>query len=185
MELAILKNYILQNEKITLNENDDPFTAMNSLIDDSVGLMRKMVKELRPGILDELGIVEAIRWYAMETEKRSAIRFTISATRKEISIPIKDADIIFRIFQEIVTNIVRHSGATNVSILIRLNKEKFLLQVSDNGKGVSHVDLHKTDAFGIMSMKERTLLLDGKLDINGTEGKGTTVTIEIPIKTDP
>jgi signal transduction histidine kinase len=155
---------------------------MSFQIDDSVEVMRKIVRELRPGILDELGLIEAIKWYSGEIESRSNIICKLHAPQKELNIDKNQAVIIFRIFQEIMTNIGLHSKSTKVLINIDMQNDLFKLFVKDNGIGIEKKAIERTDSFGLLGMKERAMLLDGKLTIFGEPAKGTTVILEVPTK---
>lgn len=182
MELAVLMQMISADQKQSNPEIPVQIGSMYKQIDESVTIMRKMVRELRPGILDELGLIEAIRWYAGEIEKRSGITFMMKVQGVETELDVKKSIIIFRIFQEILTNIVLHAQADKVQIRISWPGKKFFqLKVADNGVGIKKDVAEKPDSFGLTGMKERALLLGGRFTISGKAGKGTQVFLEIPI----
>jgi PAS domain S-box-containing protein len=183
MELTLLRNEIINNYKTISPEIESLLKDMTDQVDESVTLMRKIVRELRPGLLEELGIEEAIRWYLAEAEKRSGILFKVTSSLK--SNPLnkgEQSSIVFKIFQEIISNIIRHSGALNATITIQVKRNVFILDVFDDGKGISEDELKRMDSFGIMGMKERALLVDGDLQICGSVNQGTKVHFEMPIR---
>jgi PAS domain S-box-containing protein len=152
------------------------------IANDTIGSMRRLVRGLRPGILDELGFVEAVKWFVNDIQSRSGIAFRITVFPQEIRIRPDKSIVLFRILQEILTNILEHSGADQVIILMQKEKSRFFMKVTDNGKGISRNELSDKNSFGIMGMKERVIILKGKIDISGSPGNGTTVTVDIPLR---
>lgn len=159
----------------------DKLMAMSNLIDTAIHTVRKVSTELRPGVL-ELGLTAAIDWQTREFQGRTGIQSTVSVDVQEDQIDEQQSTNIFRIFQEILTNIIRHAHATNVSILLRMENGFFILEVKDNGVGINEEEIRHTKSLGILGMRERALLLGGNLNIRGVRGKGTTVTVTIPIQ---
>ena len=183
MELTILRNEIMHECLKISPEIERQLKDMADQVDESVDLMRRIVRDLRPAILDQLGLEDAIRVHSSEAEKRSGISFRVESTFKDLlKIKPEQAIIIFRIFQEIISNIIRHSGAKNGNISLQANRNIFVLEVVDDGKGIFESELKRADSFGIMGMKERALLVDGKLQITGETNKGTKVLLEVPVK---
>jgi signal transduction histidine kinase len=183
MELTILRNEIMKDRHEIKPEIESQLKDMANQVDEAVGLMRRIVSDLRPGILDQLGLEDAIKVHSSEAEKRSGITFRVESSIKSLlKIKSEQAIIIFRIFQEIISNIIRHSGAKTGSISLQANKNIFILEVVDDGRGIRDAELKRTDSFGIMGMKERTLLVDGKLQITGEINRGTKVLLEVPVK---
>ena len=182
MELAFLKRQLPEEILNSIPDIPRQINSMALQINDSVEVMRKIVRELRPGILDELGLIEAIKWYAGEIESRSNIICKLRAPQMELNIGKNKAVIIFRIFQEIMTNIMLHSKSTSVLISVDLHNDLLKLIVKDNGIGIEKKAIERTDSFGLLGMKERAMLLDGNLTIFGEPAKGTTVVLEVPIE---
>ncbi len=183
MELAILKQLLSGQGSFLSPEINLQLKSMSSQIDESVDLMREIVKELRPGILDKLGLIETIRWYAGEIEKRSGIAIRYEISLKDLDIDPKLSVVAFRIFQEIMNNIVRHSEASVVWVTISTNRNRSVrMKIRDNGRGITQKEMTKVDSFGIIGMKERASLLNGQLTITGEKGKGTTVVLEFPVQ---
>lgn len=183
MDLMLLRRNILDCYGHDLNLDIlNNIHSMSDLIDTTIGLMRRLVKELRPEILDELGLVEAVRWYINEFEKRTNIKFRLTIFPKNLKTDSKRSITLFRIFQEILINIARHSKATEVTVFLRKQKEMIYLLIHDNGIGITQEEINNKKSFGILGMRERALVFGGKLNIDGSEGKGTTVKVEIPVK---
>jgi signal transduction histidine kinase len=182
MDLSVLKNDILK--KLAIDADNDilkNIQSMSELIDSTIGLMRRLVRELRPEILDELGLVEALRWYVKEIEKRTYLKFQMTVFPKNMNTDTKRSITLFRVFQEILINIARHSKATNVNIYLRKKNGMINLLVHDNGIGIKQEEIINKKSFGILGMRERVLVFGGKLDVSGSPGKGTTIKVEIPV----
>ena len=153
--------------------------SIESLVDRVIDSTRRISLDLRPGILD-CGIVAAVQWQAKEFSDRTSIACKVSCGNDEISLDADLAIAIFRVFQETLTNISKHAHATRVQVkLVELDK-LILLEVIDNGRGITNVDMEKQDSFGIRGMRERCQQLKGNFHISGTPEKGTKVTILIP-----
>jgi signal transduction histidine kinase len=155
--------------------------AMSAHIDTTIQTVRRIATELRPGILDDLGLVAAIEWQAQEFQKRTGIECVVSSDLKE---PILDQDLntaFFRIFQETLTNIIRHAQASRVEVQLRQEQSSLVLEVRDNGRGVTEAELNDTRSIGVLGMRERAALLQGELQITGIPGEGTTVAVRIPL----
>jgi signal transduction histidine kinase len=143
--------------------------------------VRKLAAELRPGLLDDLGLIPALEWHSKEFEKRFGVQVNFKSNTKELNIPPEIATGVFRIYQESLTNIARHSEAKNVVADLEKNGVQLKLSVSDNGKGFPSQKPGQKKTLGLLGMKERAHMIGGKLDISSEQGKGTTVTIVIPI----
>jgi len=151
------------------------------LIDETVKTVRRISTELRPSILDDLGLVAAIEWQSEEFEKRSEIKTTFSSNVQSIDLSPDLSTALFRIFQESLTNVSRHSKATSVEAKLILHDTTLLLQIRDNGQGFHSSSIGHKKTLGLLGMKERTLLLDGIFEINSIPGQGTTVEIQVPL----
>ncbi|HZO85361.1 MAG TPA: response regulator [Verrucomicrobiae bacterium] len=159
--------------------------AMSAHIDATIQTVRRIATELRPGILDDLGLVAAIEWQAQEFQKRTGIECVVSSDLKDT---ILDQDLntaFFRIFQETLTNIIRHAQASRVDVNLRQEEGALVLEVKDNGRGISEAELNDTRSIGVLGMRERAALLQGELQITGVPGQGTTVAVRIPLMRGP
>jgi PAS domain S-box-containing protein len=150
------------------------------LVDQAIQTVRRISTQLRPGILDDLGLVAAVEWAAEEFEGRSGIRCYLQVPQEEIEIDQERATAVFRIFQETLTNVARHAGATELRVSLAQENGILSLEVRDNGKGVTEEQIFAARSLGILGMRERALLLGGDFEIRGAPGEGTTVHARIP-----
>lgn len=154
--------------------------AMSGSIDQTIHAVRRIATELRPGVLDTAGLLAAIEWQAHEFEGQTGIKCRVTSTIKET---LWDQDLntaFFRIFQETLTNIIRHAKATRVDVLLTEEGDEIVLEVKDNGLGISEAQIHNTKSIGLLGMKERAALLEGTVSWRGQPNKGTVVTVRIP-----
>lgn len=159
--------------------------TMTAHIDETIQTVRRIATELRPGILDGLGLVAAIEWQANEFQARTGIPCTVTSTIAETLWAEAFTTPIFRIFQETLTNIIRHAAATAVKVRIAEEAGQLILTVADNGKGVSMEELANTRSIGILGMRERAMLIGGDVTLQSAAGQGTTVTVRAPIPVTP
>ena len=150
------------------------------LLDDAIQSVQRISTDLRPGILDDLGLGAALEWAAEEFETRTGTRCRISMPDEDINVDPDRATALFRIFQEILTNVARHAKATQVNVWLAKENGNLALEVHDNGLGISEEQLSAGKSLGILGMRERARLLGGELIIQGVHGAGTTVRARIP-----
>ena len=182
MDLMLIKRNIKDNpDEQTIAYILENITSMSKLIDSTILKVRQIVTELRPEVLDELGLIEAIRWYAGEFQKRTEVPIQLTIFPRNFTMGKVQTTELFRIFQEVLTNVSRHSRASKVMVFLKKEKQQCTLRIKDNGIGIKDEDLTRKNSFGLMGMRERTSLMNGKLKISGKPGEGTTITIEIPI----
>lgn len=156
---------------------------MAFLVDDTILKVQRIATELRPGILDDLGIVAALEYAIEEFQQRSGINCRLNAEPENLDLDPETATGIFRIFQEALTNISRHAEATSVSVSLKKKGNWLLMQLKDNGIGIREEQTSGKHSFGLIGMRERASLLGGKLQIKGIPGKGTTITLSAPFDT--
>lgn len=154
---------------------------MEQLVQATIESVHRIITELRPIMLDDLGLAAAIEWQAAEFQNRSGIECHVFVDCRDDYIQKDLATAVFRIFQETLTNVARHSRAT--AVWARLTQEKGVLnlQVTDNGKGITRKQAEDPRSFGIVGIRERVSLWNGCMRITGSKNKGTTVSIQIPI----
>ena len=150
------------------------------LIDEAIESIRKIATELRPGILDDLGLAAAVEWVAQGFASRTGTTCTLDLPAGDLAIEPQTATALFRILQEALTNIARHAEATEVSVRLAEGDGGLFLEVRDNGKGFSEAHLTPGGSLGILGMRERALLLGGQLAIRSSPGDGAAVTVWIP-----
>lgn len=159
----------------------DKITSVTNLTDSAIQAMRKITTELRPAILDSLGLSSAIEWQAEEFQHRTGIKCEYIPPDEQINLDRNSSTAVFRILQESLTNITRHAKANKINIDLAIEENNLLLEIKDNGRGISDSDMKKVNSFGILGMKERVWLLDGTFEIKGTPNRGTTITVKIPL----
>jgi signal transduction histidine kinase len=152
------------------------------LTDDTIQNVRRIAAELRPGILDDLGLAAAIEWQAQEFQARAGIQCLVDLPEDGISLDSDRSTAIFRIFQETLTNVVRHAQATRVDVRIEQAGIELILEVRDDGKGIEERKIQDIRSLGLLGMKERALILGGTLEVRGRKGKGTTLRVRVPVE---
>jgi len=155
--------------------------SMSALIDGTVQTMRRIITQLRPVLLDSLGLSAAIEWLAEDFEHRTGITCRTRVRGEEFAGDRDRATAVYRIVQETLTNVARHSGATQVELSMESDDRAFRLSVRDNGRGITGEEMAAAGSFGIIGMKERTLILGGELTIASDERGGTTVALTLPL----
>jgi signal transduction histidine kinase len=153
-------------------------TAMAALIDETVVAVRRLATDLRPGLLDDLGLPAAVEWQAQEFERRTGIPCSVTTTVDETTDPLV-ATAIFRILQESLNNAARHSRASRVMVSLEECGSDLVLEVRDNGVGIDPTAT-STRSIGLVGMRERAQLVGGGLAISGAAGTGTTVRAHVP-----
>ncbi len=176
MDLTWLANRLPEGD-----EKVDRIRGMTTLVDESIALMRRIATNLRPGLLDDLGLNAALEWQAQEFSRRSGIPCKLNLPEVDLDLDPALSTTLFRIFQETLTNITRHAQATRVSASLKQNKQILVLTIRDNGRGITEDELTNPSSLGLLGLRERATQWKGKATIRGAPGKGTTVTICIPL----
>jgi len=154
--------------------------AMDKLVEAAVATTRRIVTDLRPSILDDLGLSAALRWQALEFAKHSGAQVHVDAGATDHQ-PGRDVALaLFRIFQETLTNVARHAKATEIWVNLANTAEAVVLQIRDNGVGLSAEDLSKPTSHGLRGMRERAQQVGGDVTVSSKPGSGTTVVISVP-----
>ncbi|MFH1148365.1 MAG: histidine kinase [Pseudomonadota bacterium] len=175
-DAAWLKSH-LTDEKTDVAEH---LQAMCDSIDDSFNMIRKMSTELRPGILDHLGLRAAVEWYASEFERRSGIECLtmIDLPGKRLAGCLETG--IYRIVEEALSNTERHAKASSASISMKESGGTLFIRIADNGMGIEPTKMRSPFSTGISGMKERAKILSGTMEVNIGPGKGTVVDVRVP-----
>lgn len=154
---------------------------MQRSVSQLIQAVQKIASELRPFILDDLGLEAAIGWYIEQFERKSGLQCKSSVSLHPVQIPEDYAITLYRILQETLTNILRHAGATKVVVEVRHGDDCLIMSVSDDGTGIAPASVQRNDAFGIIGIRERVHALQGQLDIGPTPRGGTRVHVTLPI----
>jgi PAS domain S-box-containing protein len=160
----------------------DKLRAMLGLTDASINVVRRIASELRPSILDDLGLMEAIEWQTQQFQARTGIQCRCQCSLQSFPLPDQQATAVFRIFQEALTNILRHAQATRVEVALHAEEEMLILTVSDNGRGITPAEKFHRGSLGLLGMRERAHLIGGHVDIEGVPGEGTTLRVRVPLE---
>lgn len=160
---------------------DDKLSAMLGVVDKTVDAVRRISEDLRPGMLDDLGLAAAIEHHAEKFSEQTGITCTLSMNREDFNLDDRVATTLFRVLQESLTNVARHAKATAVSVVLEARAGDILLAVQDNGCGLPVASAPKKKTYGLLGMKERIKLLGGMLDISGAPGQGTRIAATIPL----
>jgi len=155
--------------------------SMEGLLDATIRTVQRLSGELRPGLLDDLGLAAAIEWQTEEFQDRTGITCEVVVDLQKVLISRDHATAIFRIFQETLTNVIRHAKASRVKVLLAAQGDRLVLEVRDNGRGITENEITNSKAFGLIGMRERVLALNGECIISGEPSKGTTIVVDVPI----
>lgn len=178
--MTALKIDLFRFGKTVDREKREQTDSMLTLVNNALDSIKALSTNLRPKALDTLSLEEALQWQTVEFQRRTNIECRFSKENLEEDFDSGVSTAVFRIYQEILTNIIRHSGADHVVVDIRNSEGMIILSVSDNGCGIPPEKLKDPDSFGLMGMRERCRIFGGKLRVETGEGRGTTVTAEIP-----
>jgi PAS domain S-box-containing protein len=154
--------------------------AMGELVDQTVQAVRRISTELRPRVLDDFGLVAALEWQAEEFSKKVGTRCLFRSTVSAVEVGPDRSIAVFRIFQEALTNVIRHSAATKVEASLKDNAKGLILTIRDNGRGITEEEIANHHSLGLVGMRERALIFGGTVEFKGKRGKGTTVTLSLP-----
>ena len=171
---AMMRESLFPREKM-----EEKIRSMSAETDSTIHDVQRLAAELRPGVLDDLGLVAAIEWQCQDFERRSGIRCLCESSFDQITISPSRATAAFRICQEALTNVARHAKATFVRVLIKETGEEVLIEIQDNGGGIPSDKINDAASLGLLGMRERSMAIGGSLDIAGWPEKGTTVTLRV------
>jgi len=176
LDISWMKNRLPRDEALMVQVE-----SVLERIDGTMDAVRRIATELRPSLLDQLGLAAAIEWQGQEFGSRTGIKVTLELAPDVGPIPDALGSSTFRILQESLTNVARHAGATRVTIRLRQTPASLTLDVSDDGCGIAEERLSGTDSLGLVGMRERALACGGELAIVGQRGEGTTVSFAVPL----
>ena len=160
----------------------DKIPSLISIVDSTIDRVRRISSELRPGVLDDLGLVPAIEWQTQQFQERTAIHCSCSVKPCTVELSEERATAIFRVFQEILTNVLRHAGATSIDVSAFEEGKCFMLEVKDNGRGITEPEKTNVRSLGLLGMQERIQLIGGSVQIVGKAGEGTQVKVCVPVE---
>jgi two-component system sensor histidine kinase UhpB len=164
----------------------DKIHTSNALIDQMIKIVRRISTDLRPSVLDDLGLIAALEWQLSEFTSHTEILHEFATTFEYVNMEKDTAVAVFRIFQEAMTNVARHSQATKVTVVLRESERSLfgdgslVLEIRDNGRGITEEEILNPESLGLLGMKERVLTFGGEISIRGEPDGGTTLILKIP-----
>ncbi|HNV32526.1 MAG TPA: PAS domain-containing sensor histidine kinase, partial [Nitrospira sp.] len=177
LDLCLLRDQISEVSPAMMKRLE----SISTLVDGTIQSVQRIATELRPVVLDQLGLIPAIEWQAHEFQARTGIQCTLDVYLRTITLSHAGSTAMFRIFQEILTNVARHAQASIVHITLQEQAGSLVLDVRDNGRGVTDAELADPHSLGLVGMRERALLLGGETIVTGSPGTGTAVRVRIPL----
>ncbi len=178
----------LKMKAIMLAEQLGGDSAMHNQVKELVELAEQLqisshriAVDIRPGMLDNLGLAKAVQWYAEEFERRTGISCIVDTSAAQMEVPPTIATAAYRILQEALTNVSKHANASQVEVEVITEAETIILSISDDGIGFEHKSILTEGALGLLGMQERAQLADGKLTVSSSPGKGANITVILPL----
>lgn len=178
MDLSWLNKQLLAD----LSLCHEKIAVMNRYLDDGIGSVRKIIADLRPTILDHLGLLAAIDWKIDEFREQNDIQCILTAPENNIAMDEGRDIAVFRIMQEALTNIALHSRATHVTLDVETSENSLMMKMTDNGCGMTKAQMQKSGKYGILGMHERARHFGGEVEIVSEPGKGTTLVLNMHLK---
>jgi len=181
MDVAWVGRRLATPEGISSDELRERLDGMSELIDETINQVRRISAELRPGVLDHLGLLAACEWQAQEFQKRTGTRCAIESNLAEMQLERDLSTAVFRIFQEALTNVARHANASRVDVKLERTGDRLVLEVIDDGKGIRPAALRSPASLGLLGLRERARGLGGDVTIGPHAPRGTRVSLSVPI----
>ncbi len=169
------------NDSLT-SDVHERINSMTTTIERTITTVRRIASELRPVMLDDLGLVAAIEWQVEQFQARTGLKCHWTNTANEVELDREKSTAVFRILQEILTNVLRHAQATNLYVKLSRTRQHLELEVKDDGRGITKSQRMNSRSLGLLGMKERALLVGGDVHVTGKEGLGTTVLVRVPLR---
>jgi signal transduction histidine kinase len=171
----------MRNDHVTKTAIDR-LQSLVGLVEISIQTVKRITTNLRPAALDHLGLPEAIKWEAITFRARTGLRCHVRTDKEVTALGSEQQTVLFRIFQEAMTNVVRHAQASAVHVTLAERRGEFELRIRDNGRGVTEAQVSDPRALGLVGMRERVALVGGTFQIAGRRGKGTAIVVRVPIE---
>ena len=182
MDLAWLEDRVTKPREIaTRSQLAEKVEQMSKLVGKTMDTVRTIAAELRPGVLDELGLKAAIEWQCADFHKHTGIKCHLLTELEEVALDRASSTAVFRILQESLTNVLRHAKATAVMLELDVQADNLVLKIQDNGRGIMEAEMTDPRSLGILGMRERAGMVGGTVDITGADGEGTRVTVRVPL----
>jgi signal transduction histidine kinase len=177
IELSLLSEEVIHDATAATQR----IQLLKDRVDETIHAVKHIITKLRPGLLDDLGLSAAIEWQAKDFQQHTGIVCEVHTDPEEIFINSEISTAVFRIFQETLTNITRHSRATRVKVDLIQSRDILKLQVRDNGRGITAEEISDPKSFGLIGIRERAQYWHGTIDIKGNPEDGTTIIVQFPM----
>jgi two-component system, NarL family, sensor histidine kinase UhpB len=181
INVKMLLKEIVDKGCVDTNYIKTEFDSVVKLIDLVFSSVKRIAIELRPDVLEHLGIIEAIKWQVTEFENKTGIRCTITELQNYLELNGVLATTVYRIVQEALTNVARHAKATTVDLMVGLKGKFLMIEIKDNGIGFNKEEIKRRKSLGLIGMRERVFLANGEIQITGVPEHGTTIFVKIPV----
>jgi signal transduction histidine kinase len=178
MDLTSLKNMFPEGS----NDLEVKLEGILAFVDQTIDTVRKIATDLRPEVLDHLGLSEALEWYAEDFQERIGKEWKLEFNVQEVSLQPDLAMALFRIYQETLTNVARHANASKIQVKLQKIKDSLSLEIIDNGKGIATSEMSNPQSLGLMGMRERARVWGGEVLILSQSGFGTSIQVNIPLE---
>jgi signal transduction histidine kinase len=150
-------------------------------LDEVMVSVRRIVTELRPSVLDQLGLADAIEWQAQDFAQRTGLALDLDIKTGRAAPPDAMASAVFRMLQEALTNVAKHANATRVRVALRIGADSLRLEVRDDGRGIAQREQRGSHSLGLLGLRERAIAWGGTLSVSGSPSAGTTVSLQLPM----
>jgi len=178
MDVSWIRNKLPQDERKGIKKR---IKSTIDITDQAIRGVSRLSSELRPGVLDDLGLMEALNAYFGDYEKRVGIKIRTNIPEKDPNFHPDQVISVYRIIQEALTNVARHANATEADLTMKEKNSNLEIRIHDNGGGISKDKAQSPESFGILSMKERVIGWGGTFEIRGVKNRGTTINIMMPV----
>jgi len=153
---------------------------MSHNVDECISTVRSIAAELRPALLNDVGLIAALEWESAKFQERTEISCNFEVLAEDVILTRGQTTALFRVYQELLRNVFAHARATVVNVTLGKAASHVFLKVSDNGIGITEEQMNSPESLGLQGVRERLIILNGEIDIEGLAGKGTTITVRIP-----
>ena len=185
-DLETVSNQVSDSpDRARVDEIRQKLAAMMVIADSTIERVRRIASDLRPSVLDDLGLPDAIEWQVQQFQARTGIVSRSERPAEPVALTKDQSTGVFRILQEALTNILRHAGASRVDVRGGVESGVFVLHVRDNGRGITDEERTDVRSLGILGMRERAALIGATFEIRSGPGQGTTVTVRVPLRAAP
>jgi len=181
VQASLLQKALNAEPTTAIREAKEKLTEMNSLLGETISAVKSLSTELRPGVLDKFGLRAAIEWQTKEFARRTGIECEFKIARRKLSLSNEISTALFRILQEGLNNIARHSQAKRVKLSLSISKSTVCLTISDNGKGITAQQIADPNSLGLLGISERAESLGGSVEIKGEPDRGTKIKVRVPL----